>query len=483
MLGYRLAEAGQVVSGVYCTWSFADGRFHLENDQYGLYPVFYSTWGGRLVLSTDIMGLLKAGVPADYDFDALAVLLRLGFHLDCDTVFRHIRRLPPNARISVSGGAFHVDGARPPVPPRFTGSMDEAGPIYGELFGRSMRRILEDAPRFQMPLSGGRDSRHVYLEAVAQGHAPERVLTTKFLPPRSENDVEVVRQLIEGTGIPLLTVDPCRDLFRAGQRHDRLTQYMSWEHVWLLALRDRLVESGLPVFDGLAGDSLSGSTFETARVHDILASGGKAALAQEIIRFWSADLGARDEVIARCLTADFAAELGKERAVSRIVEWLDGHGSRDRLPNFFNFWNRMRNGPGFYTLGVLRDCKVYTPFLDYELYEFLSSLPSKMIAGKEFHTRTISTRFPASAHIPYAASNGRAKGGRWSSALYLGELAARLCIPQPGSPIAAFATVGRAVWHIPKQDFLPQIWWRPRIVQFLHHLHADASRFRHSPPA
>jgi hypothetical protein len=44
---------------------------------------------------------------------------------------------------------------------------------------------------------------------------------------------------------------------------------------------------------------------------------------------------------------------------------------------------------------------VFSPYLDHELFDFLTSLPARMLVDQNFHTETIQHAFPEFAHIPY----------------------------------------------------------------------------------
>ena len=123
------------------------------------------------VLSTDLLQLVERGAPTGLDVDALSVFLRLGFFVGDDTPFASIRAvLPPRPGIAT---------ARLSRPAAVRG--------YIDLVRQAIRRRLPTAP-FVLPLSGGRDSRHLLYELLDAGCPPGRCVTCATSPARNEDE-------------------------------------------------------------------------------------------------------------------------------------------------------------------------------------------------------------------------------------------------------------------------------------------------------
>src|SRR5205085_2976358 len=110
--------------------------------------------------------LLLEGAPAELDERALSVFLRLGFFLGEDTAFTAIKALPPAATMRWRAGRLELRGSRPPPPPPADLGRSEAIEQYAALFRASIERCLEPGDDIVLPLSGGRDSRHILLELL-----------------------------------------------------------------------------------------------------------------------------------------------------------------------------------------------------------------------------------------------------------------------------------------------------------------------------
>jgi hypothetical protein len=108
--GTHLAgNQGQLFAG----WQW-DGRcLRVSADRYGIYPLFYFSLENEFAVGPSVSALLARLGHAAVDHDAMAVFLRLGFFLDEDTPFQHIRALAPGARLVWEGGKTTCSSARP----------------------------------------------------------------------------------------------------------------------------------------------------------------------------------------------------------------------------------------------------------------------------------------------------------------------------------------------------------------------------------
>jgi hypothetical protein len=121
-----------------------------------------------LLVSPSLVKLVEAGAPTGFDEAALAVFLRLGFFLGDDTPFQSIRTLPRTARSPEAGTVTISGGYRFVRPQRL--SRDAAIDGFIDLFRQAMSRRPPVGQDVVVPLSGGRDSRHILLELCESGH-------------------------------------------------------------------------------------------------------------------------------------------------------------------------------------------------------------------------------------------------------------------------------------------------------------------------
>lgn len=193
LLRIRLGEAGPGVTGtpsarlgqihlpaplqtgqdVYAEWHWDGREVVLRNCRLGFFPLYYYATDKEFGVSPSIEKLLAHGAPAELDDAAMAVYLRLGWTLGEDTVFRHIRALPPGGTVRWSGGQARVSGGvSHPAPLRM--SREEAIATFADLVRQAVRRrAAKDIP-FVLPLSGGRELAHAHeMDGPLHGPLPD----------------------------------------------------------------------------------------------------------------------------------------------------------------------------------------------------------------------------------------------------------------------------------------------------------------------
>lgn len=416
VLGHRLPRPGGTPDGVFAEWRWDGGRLTVANDRYGFQPLFYFTRPGEIALAPAVQTLLDQGAPRDLDWDALAVFLRLGFFLGEDTPLRAIRAVPPGAVFHWSPAGLVVRG-RPPGWPE-TRHLDRAVALrtYQDLFAEAVRRRRPEGP-FALPLSGGRDSRHILLELCRQGFKPDLTATVDL--PQS-TDGHVAAAVAAELGLRHLRVAAPRPSPALERRKNVETHFCADEHAWILPLRDTLQGRCDTLYDGIGGDVLSAGLFldpdalalfrrcsphaprgaPHAECEGYTPPPGTTALA-DLAR----TLFAREHpvpVVPRLLNAEAARKLGEDRAVERLTAELRRHVDAPNPCGSFFFWNRTRREIALSPFSIFSRFRVFVPFLDHDVVDFLTGLPAEMFLDHTFHDQAIAQAYPQWAHLPYA---------------------------------------------------------------------------------
>lgn len=418
-LGHRVGAS----DGIHAGWTWDGARLRVENDRYGMQPLFYWRHAGGICVSPAIARLLEEGAPAALDGEALAVFFRVGFFLGEDTPFAHIRALPPGAvlewRAEGSKGAETAHGGG-----SFTLSSRRALPSrtldlprtalrdgYIDLFSQSIRRRPPPAADFVVPLSGGRDSRHILLELHAQGHRPAYCITARGLPPKGDEDARIAALLARALGVDHVVVGPPASPLSEERRKNRITSFCSDEHAWLMGVRDRLQPGVAALYDGIGGDTLStAGLFVTPALLDIFRKGPPERIAHEFIaRFGSAS----EAALARMLAPGLARAASREAAVRRLADELEKHLHAPNPINSFIFWNRTRREIALAPFAVLAPARtVFAPYLDHDLYDFLAALSVDVVLRGNLHDEAIRRAYPAHAALPYESAGAGAAAAR-----------------------------------------------------------------------
>lgn len=388
---------GQPVEGCYAGWRWDGKTLRVYTCRHGVFPLYYACSDGAIAVSSSIPALLSQGVSAALDDDALAVFLRLGFFLDDDTPVRAIRRVPPNADIRWTDGTVQTHGDYYFPPPHGL-SKSAAIDAFNDAFDAAIAKRLP-AKDFALPLSGGRDSRHIAFTLHDAGVSPRFYVTAEHLPPRFSEDVPIAGRLAEALGAPHVIVPQSPSRFEQERDHDPLVNFSSFEHAWALPLARFLRSNVGETYDGLAGGPVSNGTYLDAEKRDLFERSDLRPLAERLITEWSW-LGG-NEALTESLQPDFHSRIPLERAVARLVTELKRHRAAVNPVQSFVFWNRVRAGNALMTYGVFRGISVVSPYMDVDVIALLNGLPPEHFIDHDFHDIAIRRRYPRFAEIPF----------------------------------------------------------------------------------
>src|SRR5262249_4477166 len=141
-----------------------------------------------------------------------------------------------------------------------------------------------------VPLSGGRDSRHILLELHEQAHRPQLCVTARLYPPRNDEDARVAASVAAALGLPHVVLEQ-GERFDAELQKNVATSFCAEEHSWALVLADFLRRRAGTVYDGIGGDVLSAGLFLTARRIALYEAGKLPELAEHLVPRHSPVLG------------------------------------------------------------------------------------------------------------------------------------------------------------------------------------------------
>ncbi|MFE7811298.1 asparagine synthase-related protein [Streptomyces sp. NPDC057433] len=392
-------DPGPPAEGVFAGWSWDGERLVARNDRYGICPLFYRAGGDSLALSPDPLALLPDDGPAELDHDALAVFLRLGFFLAEDTAFAEVRALPPAATLTwdTRGLRLRSGGTPRPGPAAMTGTQAVDG--FVGLFRASVARRLTGEP-YDLPLSGGRDSRHILLELCRQGAPPRRCVSGAKFPPDPGADGRVAAVLADRLGLPHTVVPRPRAQFRAELSALPAQGMTTLDGAWAQPLLAHLRRHSRVSYDGLGGGELAQNpSIGFIRSHP----------------YDPADLpGLADRLLAAGRTGPHVEHLlgprtsvlwSRRAARRRLVTELARHaGSACPLSSFF-FWNRTRRSISAapFALGD-GQLLIHTPYLDHDLFDHLATVPHRFLVDGTFHDRALHKAFPEYADLGFASS-------------------------------------------------------------------------------
>lgn len=425
-LGHKIEGKSGKSDGIYAEWSWDGDRLTVRNDRYGFFPLFYSIQDNEICVSNSIFRLLAEGASAEIDNTAIAVFLRLGYFIGDDTPFRYIRALPPDATLEWKDGHLTVSGRYAIRKPQYM-ARDAAVDQYISLFRESIRRRIPANGDFAVPLSGGRDSRHILLELCEMGYRPKLCATVRRFPPVTGEDVRIASQLAHAVKSDHVVIEQKASRFQAELRNNIVTNLCADEHAWLLAVADELKGKVRTVYDGIGGDVLSESGYLNKERLDQFEAGSFEALARGFFVYDT-------ETLKQLIHHENLSIVDDEIAIQHLIDELKKHENAPNPVTSFVFWNRTRREIALSPYGVFRHVPtVFSPYLDHEVYDFLSSLSPGIQLDKQFHSDAIRRAFPKYAHISFEEKNAPAAESRKQYIQFRKDFALYVVAKKPSS--------------------------------------------------
>jgi asparagine synthase (glutamine-hydrolysing) len=465
LLGHKISRGPNAkADGVFAEWHWDGQRLALENDRFGMFPLFYFATDDEFCVSPSIFKLLCEGAPRTLDWAALAVFLRAGYYIGDDTCFEAIRTLRPDARLEWTDGHLHVSGGYHFAMPQRV-SRESAIEGYVLLFRAAMDRRLPEHDDFAVPLSGGRDSRHILLELCERKRPPRYCISGRRYPPATGEDERIAAIVAGALGVKHVVVEPPNREVSALMATNVITNMTAWRRAWKLSIAEYERSTVRASYDGIGGDVLSGgSSLDQRRVELI-----DAERLQEYCRY---ELRVAHGVLQDIVPKQQYRLMSDEVAVARLEEELRRHLSAANPVVSFNLWNRTRRFDSSSPYGVSADLTVYSPFFDHDLCDFLLGLPAEMTIDRQFHDDAIRAAYPKYADLPYEKRIPETAGApdrrhtfrtvRDLTAYILRARPRRLAspsfvLPRLGAGLASFGSVWTGSWFVHAILYLTQL--------------------------
>lgn len=399
------SSRGGLPDGSWVRWHWDGLTLTVENDALGYRPLYFATTSGGICLSPDLSEVVERTGATRWNPTAIGVFCRAGIWPGNETAFMDIQLLPPNSTLTWRAGRTVISTRAIEFEAIVATRSEAMDGFVRRVREAIMRRLPQSGEQAWLPLSGGRDSRHLLLELIRAGVRP-RCISARYRPPGTTEDADIAGRLCSALSQVHETIDTTPNWFTGECRKNRLVSYASPAHSWFLPLAERMTEIGGVAYDGIGGDAtLNGYFLEPQLMRDF--SAGR--LAEVANRF----LPIEKERVVRRWFGDFAYDaMPRKAAVERLANDLALYQHRPTPVSSWAMEARARRGVVVTQYGFLRRlAAVMSPYMDLDVYRFVIGLPWELLADKNLHTETIYREFPEVANIPFAAKGKQQRLG------------------------------------------------------------------------
>ena len=176
----------------FAVWDSGKRQLLLARDHLGIKPLYYHDNGSRLIFGSELKAILQdERVPRELDPQALDIFLRLGYLPSPWTLFKGIHKLPAGHRLLASAAGIEVERFWKSTP-EIQHDIDEQQAIdgYAERFRRAVeRQMVSDVP-IGCLLSGGVDSAMVTAVMSELSDKPVKTFSIGFEEPGDWNELD-----------------------------------------------------------------------------------------------------------------------------------------------------------------------------------------------------------------------------------------------------------------------------------------------------
>ncbi len=411
-MGYKLGDKDGY-HGVFAQWDFHDGRLEFINDEFGFFPIYYYQDDEVFAISNAPLELLKISKVKELDVSSMSIFLRMEMYLGDMTPFKGIKVLPPGLTLTYDENGLSMvqdhlakEGERSDI------SVEDARKKFAELFQKAIEKYKDAGfKKIGVPLSGGRDSRHILFALNKADIDVHSALTTYAQAPKPDQDAIVASEVTKAVGVNHVLFDQPAISLEQELEKNRIANFIALHHSWIVPIARYLEENEFDViFDGLCGGTLSAGEFLTKERYDLYKQGKFEEIADEVL--------GDDGYLEKMIGEENYKIYNRDLAIKTFAAELEKHKNSDNPIAQFSLWNMSRRSGGASSWMILhRKTHVIAPFLDPEVYEFLTSLPPEYFLDYSFHTKAIAEYYPEFAHLPYENKGAPRKKVKFSEAV------------------------------------------------------------------
>ena len=392
---------------VLAIWDHDQQKLVVANDRFGLYPLYYAHYGGKLIFAPETKGILcDPNFHTELDLTALAEYVRFQ-HLLGDKTFFEGLKLLPNAsilRYNVRTNSLNVqpywDFLQIPQLPA-TLNFEDATEEASRLLKAAVDKLTTGNYRLGVYLSGGVDSRAI-LGLISRDLFP---ITTVTFGQRGCRDMMYAQEIAAKVGTEHHYFE-----FSDGKwvedfvgLHLELTEgYHSWMHAHGISILDQVRPSIEVNLTGLHGAPLNWEDLALYRAQDDIAFSCRLfhLLSQETT--WPSINDIEERLLFSPRIASKMRGLAFDSLRSELARY--NYLPYERRAAHFSCCSDRRLFQ-YYTVFHRSHFEQRFPFYDYHYFEFVHALPPQMLFDRRLRKAIILKNMRPLARIPYDKNN------------------------------------------------------------------------------
>jgi asparagine synthase (glutamine-hydrolysing) len=156
----------------FCVYDKQEQSFFIARDRYGVKPLLYLFDEDKFLFASEMKSIIQYGIDKTLDFTSLYTYLQLNYIPAPDTIFRNVKKLLPGHYMTIANRQLTIGNYYDiPKQENKTITYDQAKEKLKQLLDESVqRRLISDVPLGAF-LSGGVDSS--VITALASKHKPD----------------------------------------------------------------------------------------------------------------------------------------------------------------------------------------------------------------------------------------------------------------------------------------------------------------------
>jgi asparagine synthase (glutamine-hydrolysing) len=384
-------------------------RIIFTNDRFGLYPHYYSNWQGNFVIAPEVKAITGLDLmPLKLDMASLAQYMRLQQLFGRRTFFEDIYCLPGACVLTydITDGqaACRSYWGYSDIPFRPQVTFNQAVEETGYLLRGAVRELSEDEYRPGVFLSGGLDSRTIL------GLTQRRPIVTMTWGNPICRDRRYAQQIAQAMHSQHHAFDMTSGQWVIDhyEEHLRLTEgFHSWIHshgIHILPEARQLIDVNLTGWDGgtVMGHPDSMSPIFVSPVDETAFRIAMFEYHNQKIT-WPSITEAEERFLYTQPYAQAVSNLAFDSFTQELAPFWDLR--RDTAVDLFFLDYHTRRMTVNMVTTARSHIEVRFPYFDYDLIDFLYSLPTQVRGPRSLYRAVIQKETPRLAYIPYNQDN------------------------------------------------------------------------------